>query len=375
MLFLASTPLFLATARADWTSLLNASPSEAVKANIQFPLESKWQIDPDGYWGFRSSPAVYKNTVYVGSMTGRFYAVDGVTGKEKWHANLPDRVEFSSPAVDDTGVYVGCEDGHLYAFGHDGKELWKIPTGAKIECSPIAVNSRVYVGNKEGLLVCVDSVQGRKVWEKKCDGPVFARPTVVGDAVYIGTEGFQGGTLYALNTENGKELFTPFKCGSIPGHEKAAGAIYSSVLHARGRLYFGSMDGSLYCLDAKSGTRVWTREFEKGISGSPAMAGKILVIGVQDRNWYGINATDGSILWKRSTDRYYPSLRSPVIVNSTVLVQYEYKLLALNLVDGEKVFDFQFTPEDGPADGPAVAVSGERLYICTRFKLVCFAAK
>ena len=42
MLFLASTPLFLATARADWTSLLNASPSEAVKANIQFPLESKW---------------------------------------------------------------------------------------------------------------------------------------------------------------------------------------------------------------------------------------------------------------------------------------------------------------------------------------------
>ena len=31
--------------------------------------------------------------------------------------------------------------------------------------------------------------------------------------------------------------------------------------------------------------------------------------------------------------------------------------------------------EDGPADGLAVAVSGDRLYTCTRFKLFCFASK
>ena len=32
-------------------------------------------------------------------------------------------------------------------------------------------------------------------------------------------------------------------------------------------------------------------------------------------------------------------------------------------------------PATSAAGGPAAGVSGERLYICTRFKLVCFAAK
>lgn len=362
------------TAHGNWTSLLNGSQRDSIESEIQFPLEIKWEINPSGYWGFRSSPAIYEGTVYIGTITGILYAVDARSGNVRWQKTVPDRIEHSSPAVDDRGVYVGCENGVVYAFGHDGRELWTVTTGAKIECSPIVVDGRLYIGNKAGDFFAIDATNGNSIWQTKCNGPVFARPTVADGAVFIGSEGFQGGTLYAFETGNGAERFT-FRCGTIPGYDQARGSIYSAVLHAKGRIYFGSMDGLIYCLDSATGDKVWSRGFDKGIAGSPAMANGIIVIGVQDRHWYGLNAANGETAWKHATDRYYPNLRSPVIVNGIAIVQYEYQVLGLDLQTGEKVGNLEFTAEDGPCDGSATAVYGDRLYTCTRFKLLCLGNK
>lgn len=285
----------LGVARAapgQWSSLLNGSQAEPVNANITFPLTKAWEVKAQGYWGFRSSPAIHDGTVYVGSMSSTFYAVDAVSGAVRWEKQVGDRIEFSSPAVDARGVYVGCEDGNLYAFDHEGNIQWKTPTGTKIEGSPIIHGDLVLVGNKAGSLLALNRSDGSVTWRVDCDGPIFARPTVAHDTVYVGTEGFEGGTLYALTLADGAERFT-FLCGNIPGYEQARGGIYSSVLYADGRIIFGSMDGTLYCLDAMTGDDVWRYALEKGIAGSPAMASGVIVVGCQDRHWYGIDASTG----------------------------------------------------------------------------------
>jgi outer membrane protein assembly factor BamB len=65
-------------------------------------------------------------TVYVGSSDveiigdegdpfGNVYAIDAEDGTQQWAFRTSDRVR-SSPAVVDNIVYVGCDDGSVYAL-------------------------------------------------------------------------------------------------------------------------------------------------------------------------------------------------------------------------------------------------------------------
>jgi outer membrane protein assembly factor BamB len=64
-----------------------------------------------------SSPAVGSDgTVYVGSQDGRLYAINPGDGSEKW-SYATAGIVASSPAIGGDGtVYVGSGDYNLYAF-------------------------------------------------------------------------------------------------------------------------------------------------------------------------------------------------------------------------------------------------------------------
>jgi outer membrane protein assembly factor BamB len=72
-------------------------------------------------WSFKtgddvfSSPAAAGDTVYIGSNDGKIYAVDTATGSERWHAQTGDKITGSPTLVDGT-LYVGSCDGKLYAI-------------------------------------------------------------------------------------------------------------------------------------------------------------------------------------------------------------------------------------------------------------------
>jgi hypothetical protein len=77
-----------------------------------------WSYQTGGW--VRSSPAVTDGKVYVGSLDGKVYAFDALTGAFIWNYQTGDAV-LSSPAVADGKVFVGSDDGQVLAFGasHD----------------------------------------------------------------------------------------------------------------------------------------------------------------------------------------------------------------------------------------------------------------
>lgn len=64
----------------------------------------------------QSSPAVAGGVVYVGSNDGYVYALNAGTGRRLWRYRTGLGV-YSSPAVSDGAVYVGSDIGKIYAFG------------------------------------------------------------------------------------------------------------------------------------------------------------------------------------------------------------------------------------------------------------------
>ncbi|MEF8827254.1 MAG: PQQ-binding-like beta-propeller repeat protein, partial [Halapricum sp.] len=73
----------------------------------------RWSHETDG--GIRSSPAVADGVVYVGSNDGNVYALDADDGTERWTFQTGQRVR-SSPAVTSDAVYVGSADAYVYAI-------------------------------------------------------------------------------------------------------------------------------------------------------------------------------------------------------------------------------------------------------------------
>jgi hypothetical protein len=104
------------------------------------------QRSPELLWRFKtgaevsSSPAVIDGVVYIGSNDGNVYALDAATGKERWRFQTGGWV-LSSPAVVGGVVYIGSYDSYVYALdAATGKERWRFRTGNSIVSSPAVVS-------------------------------------------------------------------------------------------------------------------------------------------------------------------------------------------------------------------------------------------
>ncbi len=138
-----------------------------------------------------SSPGVVGGVVYVGTDDGTVYALDANTGAVRWSYLTLGAVE-SSPAVVGGVVYVGSDDGTVYALdANTGKVRWSLPireitTSVTTSAStPAVVGGVVYVGSWDGNVYAVNAVTGAVRWKYPTGGAVESSPAVVGGVVYI----------------------------------------------------------------------------------------------------------------------------------------------------------------------------------------------
>src|SRR5437660_12832398 len=74
------------------------------------------------------------------------------------------------------------------------------------------------------------------------------------------------------------------------------------------RVYFGSADSYVYCLNRNDGSVIWKFKTTDSAKSSPCVVGDRLIIGNLDHTVYCLNTNDGSLVWKYQTD-LKPTLR------------------------------------------------------------------
>ncbi len=292
---------------------------------------------PDGtlLWNFttgrevRSCPAIVDGVVYVGSNDGNLYALDAPTGDLIWNSAAGRGIQ-SSPAVTDGVVYAGSWDSNVYAFNaYDGSLLWNYTTGDAVISSPAVADGIVYVGSFDGNIYALDAVTGDRVWEYATEGPrVGSSPAVVDTVVYVGSE---DGNLYAFNASNGSLLW----------NYTAGGPVHSSPSVANGAVYVGSDDFNVYAFDATTGSLLWTYATGDKVRSSPAVADGVVYVGSYDENVYALDASTGTLLWSYSTGDEVDS--SPAVANGVVYVGtlgFETSFYALDAETGALRWDY-----------------------------------
>ena len=123
-----------------------------------------WLIPPaqSGYlWGMDlegktlSSPVATEDTVFVAS-GNRFLSINQDPLIIDWEFTAGDLIR-SSPAIAGGVIYVGCDDGNLYALQSEtGDKLWEVATGDKITASPAVVDGIVYIASYDGNVYAIE---------------------------------------------------------------------------------------------------------------------------------------------------------------------------------------------------------------------------
>ena len=254
-----------------------------------------------------TSPAYWRNRLFVSSLSGKITALRARDGKVLWQKELGARTE-SSPIVRRGIVYFGTEGGALYAvFAKTGRVKWKFSASGAIKASPALSGSTLYVGDYSGRMYAVWARTGRERWSTGTSGSKFG--FAAGN--FYSTPAVAFGRVYAGNTD-GKVYSFGARTGTLAWSKSTGGYVYSSpavanVPGSRPTVYIGSYDGNLYALDARTGSSRWTARGGGRISGGPSIVGRIVYFADLDsKATYGVDARTGERVFKRSRGYYNP---------------------------------------------------------------------
>jgi len=240
---------------------------------------SSWLKQLDNWDVYHSSPAVSGGLVYVGSGDGRIYAIDAISGKQKWHFQT-GHVVRATPAVAQGRVFCGSFDGKVYALdAASGRKLWELNTTTKgmpwhsVQGSCAVVDDVVYVGSRSGFLYAIEAATGQLRWQESHEGSwVPSSPAVRDGQAYVGQS--DGNQIVSVDAK-GKRLWV----------HKTPSETFASPTLAGEVLYVGCNDnynlkgkGSLCALDIKTGKALWTLELPSSVWSSPVVAGDTVYV-------------------------------------------------------------------------------------------------
>lgn len=159
--------------------------------------------DVDGLWPmFQRDPG---NTGYDPDSNGPLNAV-----KKRWEFETDGKLQSSPVIVEDT-VYIGSNDGHVYALNaSDGSERWRFQAEGRVVASPAVVSDMVYAGDMAGFVYGIDVSTGEKVWRFKTARNQVWSEFVVDDAtVYVvsTTKGELEMAVHAIDANDGVQLW------------------------------------------------------------------------------------------------------------------------------------------------------------------------
>ena len=288
----AQTRLQQSTAadESDWTMYMydlnftGRSPDTVLRP----PLALRWKFKTGG--PVISSPVVSNGIVYVGSDDGRLYALDA----QKCSLRSPTTSSYGSlrskPALERS-------EGTPSAYG---SEKWSFKTNSPVRYAPAVWNNTVYFSSSDNTVYALDAQTGEVKWQFQADSWIESSVIVANGEVYVGAHikkihvldaitgnrktqlSFQvsidnviyvctQGILQPLNLMNKAEEWQ-----NEVGYSQSAPAI------ANGIVYIGARDKKIHALDLETKEKLWEYETKGWVDSVPAISKGMLFVSSKD---------------------------------------------------------------------------------------------
>lgn len=217
---------------------------------------------------------------------------------------------FAEPLLDDNMVFIGTKNGYVYGFDaskNDGKYTrvvmardldvnWQFKAGDAVNRKVAADSKQVYFGANDGTVYALNKETGGLNWTYKVKNPVaeafrhFSTPFVLENKVFIGSA---DKNLYCLDATTGELIFK----------HTSSDWIRSCPVATASNVYFASINGDLYNINykGKKPKEVWKKKIgDHWIYADLAIKENKLILNDSDLYSYCIDAKKGDVIWKFS---------------------------------------------------------------------------
>ncbi len=245
-------------------------------------------------------------------------ALDLASGDMLWRTQIDADVKAAAVVVENR-VFITASDGRLHCLSlRDGKPLagWPVqvyPRAVPIPAPPLVLRRKgvadlvVVATNgsnhgREPGLVAAFNLQGERVWQQPAGGYVRAAPAADRNRLFVAAYGYTSGegVLSAFDAHSGEPVWPePFR---LPGGGGGRHNLAAAPLVHDGVVYVGSLDHSLYALEARSGRLLWQVEARGGLVAQPVWVEDLLVVGGNDGSLAAIDPKAEKVIWEHGMD-------------------------------------------------------------------------
>ncbi|MFW5771275.1 MAG: PQQ-binding-like beta-propeller repeat protein [Spirochaetota bacterium] len=262
----------------------------------------------------------YQNMVFTGTEKGILYAFSR-DGKMLWKRSLHRKIE-STPAFSGNSLYIVAHDEKLYSIDtRNGTIQWQKPVFGSLlfGAKPVVVENTILLVTAYGRVYAF-SKKGEELWQNDLDAGVYSSPTVSGEKLYIGTDDH---SVYCLDVSNGK-IQWKFSTDSR--------IVTSSPEVKKGTVYVGAYSGSLYAIDADRGEQKWIFKADTSIMASPVIYNEKVYVTSMAGVLFALDENNGEVKWKYNSGKSISF--STVVANNLVYMASGNKVSAVNAVSG-----------------------------------------
>jgi outer membrane protein assembly factor BamB len=326
--------------------------------------------------GDPGEPLLVDGVIYVGDRSRMLHAIRITDGSAVWSARGFGFV-YLSPARRGETIYVSSEYGLSALARSNGRSLWTRALSGDLgdvtETSPLVLNDRIIVGDTRGRITAVD-LDGRIVWQYDCSNDERrqdesgerarmpgqrARPrTAAGDGTIVYQPVFDQSRIVAVDLKSGRRRWA----------FETIGWIYGVPTVADGKVFFGSQDTKLYCLDKLRKRPLWSFPTTSRIEAGVAFKNGSVFCATCDGAIYRVNAETGNEIWSYRTPRCEASsaiYSAPLCTDGAVYFgSFDGHIYCLNIDDGSLVW--RFAPVPGAEITSTPLTDGRRVVVAVR---------
>lgn len=333
-------------------------------------LEMVWKSAPlaiGDYRASKSSPAVDSAMIYIGVDDGQLYALDRSNGAVVWRFKThryavesePEATEHygihGSPAFDRDCVYVGDYSGYLYAIYKDsGRLKWEKKLGGSIGASPVLFGGKIFISVEypapDGKIFVLDASDGSQHYSTPYLGHHMHASVSIDKSRRYLFVGANNGVFYCFDFHNNKEVW----------RYQAGGEIKSTAAVVDDTVYFTAWDHHLHAIEIETGEEKYAVPTQDSSMSSPSYYRGNIYFGSDDNFLYSIDAKSGRLRWKYQTGGIV--LSSPTVVQQSGVVivgSRDESVYMLTLDEGELQWSARLASE---VSSVPVAV-GNALYV------------
>ncbi|NQY48408.1 MAG: outer membrane protein assembly factor BamB [Colwellia sp.] len=275
-----------------------------------------WQADLSdinnerSFWDSRISakvaggPTAGLNKIFLGTESGKVYALDAETGELVWQAKIKGEV-ITQPAIDSGILVVNSASGLIKAFdASTGEELWKVEQDVPALTlrgisTPVIASGGVLIGSGKGELSVYILEKGQAGWttevgeatgstelERVID--VDSAPVVFGDKIYVISA---RGNLVAIDLKSGRILW------------KRQYSSFRQISVYRNDIYITNTSGHVYALNRINGIERWSNmELTNRSVTGPAVVDNYIVVGDFEGYLHWLDQETGEIVSRHKVD-------------------------------------------------------------------------